>query len=246
MSLPLPLTHKQPENWPRKRIDECFSISTSMSAATLAFEPGDILVRQEQGRLTATVVDQASTETSRQVARMRRKGELLPELMALMINHPDIQHSMRHTAQFGRSTFGFNAASLREMLIAVPDPQTQEMMVKAIQQSHGYLSQHTEHLRKQSDILERMANSILHQVLIGKADRKQALTWVSQALMPWLQMKNGVQEGVQTHSATEVASAGDDVRFVRLEDHEAEVAKWQARVRELEAGTTPAPSRPKP
>lgn len=246
MSLPLSITQKQPAHWPRKRIEECFSISTMLTSSQLNFNPGDILLRMKNGHMTAEIVGEEQPEASRNIARMRSNGILLPQLMMAMINHPHIQSSMESAARMGNGSLGLmNAGALRPMEIAVPDPQTQAMMVEAIEKSHHFLQEHAANLRKQADTIDKMSDAILHQVLIAQADLKESLTWVSQALMPWRRMGPS-STTVQEYSASDAAKAGADARFVRMEDHQDEIARLQGRIREMEGETTPQRPRARP
>lgn len=245
-NMSIPLTKKQPPHWPRKRIGDCFSISSILTGGVLNFQPGDIQVVAKQGQMTATVVDEASVQTHSGTVRMRGNGTLLPQLMAQMINHPDVQQSMwRFAEAHGSVVFRMNISFLRDIEIAVPDPQTQAMMTRAIEQSHQFLIEHTSLLRRQADTLDKMANAILHQVLIGQADRKQALTWVGQALAP-LGRLGDIKDGVGVFSSQEAGQAGEGASFVRLEDHQHEVARLTARVKELEAQAPAQPDEAKP
>lgn len=240
----IPLTQKQPAHWPRKRIGDCFSIVTGVSGP-LSFQAGDIQIKMREGKMVATLIEEDQTQTQKGVGRMRGNGTLMPQLMVAMINHPNIQQSMRHFAESrGSVVFMVNISSLRDIEIGVPDPQTQAMMVRTIDQSHRFLNEHTALVRHQADTLDRMGDAILHQVLIGQADRKEALTWVWKALSPLSRLAD-FKDGVAELSPQEAGQADPEARFVRAEDHRNEVAKLSARIRELEAQAPATQAKPR-
>lgn len=200
---------------------------------------GDVHVQVARDEtITAKLIEaDGEIELSGRDALLRPRGQYKPELMVMLLNQGPIQRSIisldRRT---NTSIFGFQARAIKDMTIALPDPQTQEMMWKAHLASGNYLQQQAENYRKVGDTMDKMAEALAIEILRGKLTPKQAVQWLGQTIMPRVSASDKPKQGeVATHTKEDIiAGKGDGGRlYVLADDHYETVERLEAQLAAL-------------
>jgi hypothetical protein len=255
MTITTHFTRNQPEHWNRYTLGDCFKISTlPMGAltkpASLKAEIGDVIVDITRDMISARLATEAEEITSTRMALLRAKGPMKPEWAVMLLCNKSLARELFKSGYDSGSVVGsFRARELREVVVAVPDLPTQVMMTKAYEDGVGWAYAHADCLRKQSDILIQMGDGIAHQILMGKADRKQTLTWIRQAVEPLFPSPSPSKD-VDYLTSAQIQQAPSQGHYVSQEQHDAKVSALMAQIKALEnpvGSEPPTPSRsPRP
>lgn len=235
------LTAKQPEQWTRYKADDCFSFHGAIMGAgsKLKAEPGDVVLDIRGGTLSARVATEQEEVSPGSGGLLRSKGLMDPELMAIFLSHTTVVKDLIREGQHTGSVVGsLRLRDLRDMQIAVPDPQTQVMLIKAHADSSVWLRAHVENMHKKTHILEQMADAITGEILQGKADRKQALMWVAQTMDP-LKERFKRDKEVDYLTPEQIQQGPKDQRYVSEDQHQARINALTAQISELENKANP-------
>jgi hypothetical protein len=243
MTYPLTLTTKQPENWARLTLGDCFTVQSSSSTSANATGGGrkgcpcvlgDVLIMISRERMHARIAGAEDTHAPAQGGLLRGNGAMRPEFLLMILALPQVQRDLInfcHPSSFQLMHF----SHIRQVVVGVPDLATQDQLIQAEQVSSGWLRSHIANLRKSSDTLEKMATGISHEIIIGKADSKIALEWVGKALKPQLDtIRRDIL--VEKLDADAVVGIGGEGEYVRADEHDKRVAALKARIAELEGG----------
>lgn len=239
MSFSLNLTQQQPQSWPRKKLDQCFSFSSAIMGGNneRQVKAGDVVVEVsgKDDQIKATLIESdGDIKLTTRGALLRPRGNFKPELMVLMLNQQWVNRSIISLdRRINTSLMGFQARSMREMEIGVPDPQTQEMMWTAYLTSARYLREQSGNFQKLGETMEKMSDAISLEILRGKLDPKQALLWVGKTMHPW--QPAGAMAPAPTYTRDQVAGeeGGDEETFIRASDHRAVVAALEEEIEGL-------------
>lgn len=245
-------TQNQPEHWNRHKIGECFSImSPAMGSSNpLTAEVGDVIIVATRDKLSARLATMEEDITGANKGLLRAKGLMKPELIVMLLSNKSFSKELINAA-LDNSFIGLvRVRDLRDVVVAVPDPPTQVMMAKAYEEGVGWMYAHANCLRQQSTLLDQMGDGIAHQILLGKADRKQTFTWIRDA-MDTLFKAHGNDNEVDYLTSDQVQQASPEVHYVSQQQHQARVNALIARVKELEQqtgieATLPALRSPRP
>lgn len=249
MNYPLRLTAKQPEHWERHTIGACFSISSAITGnkSTMKANPGEIILVIRPDHIKARIADEEEEFSPGTGGILRSKGILDPELLVIILNQSSVQKDLRDYAAEGASAFAIlKARTLQDLVIGVPDPATQKALVHAHRDSVHWLEEYAAMTLRKSHILDQMSEAIAHEILIGKADRKQSLLFVRDAFNPL----GREQSGIQSVAGRDIKDQGDlDKMYVPKDEHHAIVDALEARIKHLEhlvKSPTHAPKPPRP
>lgn len=213
MSNALPITAKQPAEWPRLPLSDCFQMVASRTRIgngeplPTPAQPGDLIlsVDPNERRIHAHLVLEGveAPRVPRSGAILRPLGPVRPEWLSLVLDSPQSQRGL-YEAATTRSTFAqISWKSLGAVEIAAPDLTAQAALIKDQGDSVGGLANYVANMRKMLDTLDKLGASVTNEMLTGKADRRQAFLYVSQALAP--AMRSARQASSPSTDASEAA-----------------------------------------
>lgn len=235
MNYPLRLTARQPEHWDRHTIGACFSISSAIpgNKSTMKAKPGEIILVIRNDQMQARVATEEEEFSPGSGGILRSKGIMDPDLMVIILNQSTVQKDLRaHAAEGASVLINLRARSLQDIIIGVPDPATQRALVHAHQDSVQWLHEYAAMTLRKSQILDQMSEAIASEILTGKADRKQSLLFVRDAMNPLIKDKNAIQ----SVSGRDIEKQGVDAAqmYVPKDQHHAMVDALEARIKHLE------------
>lgn len=240
---PLRVTQKQPASWDRKPLHECFSLIPCIGQqGEMQAKAGDVVVKMGRGALTAYLADTDEQVKPGNGGLLRSKGLLRPEILVMLLSEPSVLRDLQRVADDSGSVMSMmRLSSLKNVVIGVPDPQTQHMIIDANHKSVLWLEDYASNLHRQSEIMNEIGGAIRREILEGRADPVEALGWIQRAV-PSSMLK--IEDAPDYIDRKGVDMAEEDALYVSKAQHTEIVGRLQARIRALEEAAPKLPYSP--
>lgn len=186
MNYQLSLTQKQPPEWERKTLRECFGLIPRKKGEEIEAIAGDVIISHGgPGNISAHMA-QDGEKVKPACIIARPNGTLRSEVLVSILSQPGVARQVTEAMSMASSVGIRHPAKLGGIELAIPPAHVQENIVKTFESSTRLMDEHIANMQQALAILAKFSIAIEREVLLGQMDRKQATLMVAQVLRPWL------------------------------------------------------------